>query len=161
MNCHRMENLILPYLDGRLKDGRRRDVEAHVAACEPCRLRLHEFRAVSGLLDELPAVEPSAAFDARVRARIAAEPPRQNWLAWLTPSPRVAFAASLLVLLIAWSANRPTDTDTYPFHVASAAMGAEDHIRMVKDLQVLEDFDVLANFEPLTDLPPAVQQEQN
>ena len=43
---------------------------AHLAACPACQLRVNEFRAVSGLLDELPQIEPSPAFDARVRARV-------------------------------------------------------------------------------------------
>ncbi len=160
MNCSRMENRILPYVDGRLKEGERREVETHLAACAVCRLRVEEFRAVSGMLDELPKVEPSPAFDARLHARIAAEPSRQSWWAWLAPSPRVAFAASLLLLLVVWTASRPTDPDSYP-HVAASSMGANADIRMMKDLPVLEDFDVLSNFEPLTELPPAVQADQN
>ena len=50
------------------------EVEKHLASCAPCRLRVKEFRAVSGLLDELPVIEPSAAFDTRVHALVAAEP---------------------------------------------------------------------------------------
>src|SRR5262249_51780880 len=98
MSCERMENRILSYVDGRLKESERAEVEKHLDACPACRLRVNEFRAVSELLDELPVVEPSGAFDARVRARVAAEPVKQSWLAWLRPSPRVAFAASMLLL---------------------------------------------------------------
>src|ERR1700758_1191168 len=107
MSCTRMENKILPFVDGRLKDGERREVEKHLAACAACRLRANEFRAVSSFLDELPEIEPSGAFDARVRARVAAEPAKQSWLVWLTPSPRVALAASLLVMATIWVASRP------------------------------------------------------
>jgi anti-sigma factor RsiW len=156
-----MENWILEYLDGRLSHGRRREAEAHLEACDACRIRVNEFRAVSGLLGELPAIEPSAAFDLRMHARVAAEPVRRGWLDWLALSPRVAFAASLLLLLVVWSGNRPADVDNYPFHPPAAVMGADDHIRMVKDLAVLEDYDVLANFEPLADLPHAAETDQN
>ena len=102
MSCKRMEERILPYVDGRLKESERREMEAHLVACATCRLRVNEFRAVTGLLDELPQIEPSAAFDVRVRARVAAEPVKQSWWAWFTPSPRVAFAASLLLLGTVW-----------------------------------------------------------
>ena len=68
MSCNWMENRILPYVDGRLKENERREVETHLESCTACRLRVNEFRAVSGLLDELPAIEPSAAFDLRVHA---------------------------------------------------------------------------------------------
>ncbi len=160
MNCSWMENRILPYLDGRLKDGERRKVETHLAACAPCRARVNEFRAVSDLLGEMPSIAASQAFDARMNARIAAEPPRQAWWSLLMPSPRVAFAASLLLVLVVWTASRPADTDLYPDY-APANMGANADFRMMKDLPVLEDYDVLSNFEPLTDLPPAVQADQN
>jgi len=138
-----MENRILPYVDGRLKESERREMEAHLAACATCRLRVNEFRAVTGLLDELPQIEPSAAFDVRVRARVAAEPVKQSWWAWFTPSPRVAFAASLLLLGTVWIGANSNQT--------SIAQ---------EDLPVLENYDVLSNFEPLTELPQPVQADE-
>jgi anti-sigma factor RsiW len=143
MSCSRMENRILPYVDGRLKESERRKMEAHLAACAACRLRVNEFRAVTGLLDELPQIEPSAAFDVRVRARVAAEPVKQSWWAWFTPSPRVAFAASLLLLGTVWIGANSNQT--------SIAQ---------EDLPVLENYDVLSNFEPLTELPQPVQADE-
>ena len=143
MSCSRMENRILPYVDGRLKESERREMEAHLAACAACRLRVNEFRAVTGLLDELPQIEPSAAFDVRVRARVAAEPVKQSWWAWFTPSPRVAFAASLLLLGTVWIGANSNQ--------ASIAQ---------EDLPVLENYDVLSNFEPLTELPQPVQADE-
>jgi anti-sigma factor RsiW len=138
-----MEERILPYVDGRLKESERREMEAHLAACATCRLRVNEFRAVTGLLDELPQIEPSAAFDVRVRARVAAEPVKQSWWAWFTPSPRVAFAASLLLLGTVWIGANSNQT--------SIAQ---------EDLPVLENYDVLSNFEPLTELPQPVQADE-
>ncbi|HXW99701.1 MAG TPA: zf-HC2 domain-containing protein [Candidatus Acidoferrales bacterium] len=157
MSCNRMEHWMLEYLDGSLSENHRREADAHLETCDICRLRVKEFRAVSGILDELPPVEPSAAFDIRMQARIAAEPKRSSFLAWLSPGPRVAFAASLLLLLVMWSANRPTDVDDYIGHPPTV----EEQFRMIKDLPVLEDYDVLANFEPLGSLPPAAQADQN
>jgi len=147
-----MESRILPYLDGRLKEDERAEAEKHLAACAVCRLRVNEFRSLSGLLDELPKIEPSADFDLRMQARIAAEPPRQSWWAWLAPSPRVAFAASLLLLATVWVASRPAEQGLN-------LTAPDTELRMMKDLPVLEDYDVLANFEPLPDLPPPVETE--
>jgi anti-sigma factor RsiW len=138
-----MEERILPYVDGRLKESERREMEAHLAACAACRLRVNEFRAVTGLLDELPQIEPSAAFDARVRARVAAEPVKQSWWAWLTPSPRVVFAASLLLFATVWIGTNPNQPT-----IAQ------------EDMPVLENYDVLSNFEPLTELPQPVQADE-
>lgn len=151
MSCNRIESRILGYVDGRLKASEQREVETHLAECVACRLRVSEFRAVSGLLDELPQIEPSGAFDARVRARVSAEPARRNWWAWLAPSPRVAFAASMLLLATVWIGSRPTDRSGNGAPVNEA--------QVVSDLPVLENFDVLSNFEPLTDLPDPVQND--
>lgn len=154
MNCARMEKWILPYVDGRLKDAHLRDVEKHLAACAACRLRVNEFRTVADLLGELPKIEPSPAFDLRVRARVAAEPPKRSWLAWLTPSPRIAFAAAMLVLAVAWIGTRPAQQPG-----TSSPISEDTEIKISQDLPVLEDYDVLTNFEPLNDLPQPVQAE--
>ena len=149
MNCTRMENKILAYVDGRLKESERLEMEKHVAVCGACQLRVNEFRAVASLLDEVPQIEPSAAFDVRVRARVAAEPVKQGWWAWFTPSPRVAFAASLLLLATVWIGSRPTDR----------TLTAADEAQINQDLPVLENYDVLSDFGALTDLPQPVQPD--
>src|SRR5580658_8161325 len=143
MSCRRMENRILAYVDGRLKESERLEVEKHLSACGACRLRVNEFRAVTSLLEEVPQIEPSSAFDVRVRARVAAEPVKQGWWAWFTPSPRVAFAASLLLLATVWMGSRPTDR----------TLTAADEAQINQDLPILENFDVLSDFGALTDLP--------
>ena len=102
MSCTKMEERILAYVDGRLKDSERSETEKHLASCAACRVRVNEFRSVGELLDELPLVEPSPAFDVRVRARVAAEPVKPSWWAWLRPSPRIAFAASALLVATLW-----------------------------------------------------------
>jgi len=145
MSCRRMESKILGYVDGRLKEGERLEMDKHLETCAACRLRVSEFRAVSALLEELPMIEPSAAFDARVRARVAAEPVKQSWWAWFTPSPRVAFAASMLLLASLWMGmysgwNQP--------QVAQ------------EDIPVLENYDVLSNFDVLTELPQPVPADE-
>ncbi len=140
-----MEKRILGYVDGRLKEGERLEMEKHLSTCAACRLRVNEFRAVNGLLDELPMIEPSAAFDLRVHARVAAEPVKQSWWAWFAPSPRVAFAASMLLLATVWIGTHSNSTQV---PIAQ------------EDVPVLENYDVLANFELLTELPPPVQADE-
>ena len=149
MSCTRMENKIVAYVDGRLRESERLDVEKHLAACAACQLRVNEFRAVAGFLDELPQIEPSGAFDARVRARVVAEPLKQGWWAWFRPSPRVAFAASLLVLATVWVASRPQPTEP--------ALTPADVAQINQDLPELENLDVISDFGALTDLPQPVQ----
>ena len=140
-----MENKILGYVDGRLKEGERLEMEKHLEACATCRLRVNEFRSVNALLDELPMIEPSAAFDVRVRARVAAEPVTQSWWAWFTPSPRVAFAASMLLLASVW---------------IGMYSGSNQSQIAQEDIPVLENYDVLSNFDVLTELPQPVQPDE-
>jgi anti-sigma factor RsiW len=147
MNCEKMASRILGYLDGRLNESERLDVEKHLASCAPCSVRVNEFRAVSGLLDELPVIEPSLEFDLRVRARVAAEPVKESWWAWLKVSPRVAFAASMLLLAVVWLGYSSHNITAPPIDMQQA------DAQMMQDLPVLEDHDVLSNFEPLKDLP--------
>jgi anti-sigma factor RsiW len=140
-----MENKILGYVDGRLKESERLEMVKHLETCAACSLRVNEFRMLSGLLDELPVIEPSPEFDLRVRALVAAEPAKQSWWAWFTPSPRVAFAASMLLLATVWIGSRPVE----PLAVADQ-----------NELTVLENYDVLSNFAPLTELPQPVQADE-
>jgi anti-sigma factor RsiW len=157
MSCSRMEKWMMPYVDGRLKASEQREVEAHLASCAACRLRVNEFRAVAGLLDELPQIEPSGAFDARVRARVAAEPVKQSWWAALAPSPRAAFAAAMLLLAMIWIASGPAPTVPGDSQNVAANSANIDP----NDLPVLENYDILANFEPLTELPQPVQGDES
>ena len=142
MSCQKMETRILAYVDGRLKEGERGEVEKHLEGCAACRMRANGFRAVGDLLDELPMIEPSGAFNARVHALVAAEPQkRKSWFAWLAPSPRIAFVASLLLVATIWLGSRP---------VTPPAIAEQD-------LPVVEnaDYDVISSFAPLSDLSQA------
>jgi anti-sigma factor RsiW len=155
MSCNRMESRILPYVDGRLKASEMKEMEAHLKTCAACEMRVNEFRALSGLLDELPQIEPSGAFDARVRARVAAEPVKQSWWSVFAPSPRVVFAASMLLLASVWFGSRPNET------LAPPNNGVEQEAQVMSDLPVLENMDVLSNFDALSDLPQPVSDDSN
>jgi len=149
MNCERIEKQLIACMDGRASSTERREVEAHLADCGACRTRAEEFRLLWGVLDEAPQLEVSPAFDARLRARIAAELPGQSLWAWLVPSPRLALAVSLLLVLSAWISSVPA-----PGPAVAEVAQSEAEFKMIKDLPVLEDYDVLANFEALSELPP-------
>lgn len=141
-----MESKILEYVDERLKENERLEVEKHLAACAACRLRVNEFRAVNGLLDELPVIEPSPAFDLRVHARVAAEPVKRSWWVAFLPAPRVAVAAAMLLLATIF--------------VGKYSKPNQPQIAQ-EDIPVLENYDVISNFEPLTELPQPVQADDS
>jgi anti-sigma factor RsiW len=150
MSCSQMEKNIMGYVDGRLKEGERLEMVKHLETCAACRVRVNEFRAVNVLLDELPMIEPSAAFDIRMQARVAAEPAKQSWWASFAPSPRVVFAASMLLLATVWLGSRP----------AESSLSATDIEKINQNMSVLENYDVISDFAPLSELPQPVQAEE-
>ncbi|MGH9793968.1 MAG: anti-sigma factor family protein [Candidatus Acidiferrales bacterium] len=150
MNYKECEASVISYMDGRASEAVRRAVESHLAACAACRARAAEFRSVWSALDEAPALDPSPAFDARLRQRIAAEP-RRTWFGWLVPAPRLMIATAALALLFVWVTMQPA-TQPPPDEQSVAVIDV--------DQQVLEDYDVLADFEALSTLPPAEPKDE-
>ena len=151
MNCQRMEAQWIAYLDGRATPRERREVLDHLAACAGCRQRLEEYRGVWDLLGELPAVDPSPWFDARMRQRLAAEPAPAGWrrlAAWL-PQPRLALATMALVALGLWVATGPPRPSQTP---AAVAVNEQEEFKMIKNMQVLENYDVLKDLDAPNEL---------
>jgi anti-sigma factor RsiW len=146
-----MENKLVEYLDGRAKPAQRRAVEQHLAVCSSCASRAEEFRSLWGALDDLPAILPSPAFDATMRARIAAEPAPRSFWAWL-PAPRLAFATAALVAVSVWMVSMPRAVNN---ESAMGRLPSESDFSMIRDLPVLENYDVVSKFDALSELPDA------
>jgi anti-sigma factor RsiW len=156
--CAALESKLVEYLDGRARPADRHAVEEHLSGCASCRLRVEEFRGLWDELDDLPAISPSPAFDAALRARIAAEPAPRSFWDWM-PSPRLAFAVTALVVMSVWLSSRPSAT-TNPSLASHAIQSiqetkvtAESDFGMIRDLPVLENFDVVSKFDALSELP--------
>jgi anti-sigma factor RsiW len=146
MSCNRIEGKLVAFMDGRANDADRRVVESHLAECAGCRARVEGFKEVWAMLGEVPAAEPSSAFEARLRARMAAEPQRPSFwagLAAMLPSPRLALAGTLLVVFSFWQASRPPTVVNNPAIPASS----DAEFRMIQDLPVLENYDVLMSLD--------------
>jgi anti-sigma factor RsiW len=157
MNCGYTEKNVVAYLDGKLHSAERRQFEAHLAACAACRERAEGFRSVWNVLDELPEIMPSPAFDVRVRARVEQEARRAWFWSWFVPSPRMAFAATALLIASIWlSSFQPARMPAVHSPAGGAGQNAEAEFGMIKDLPVLENYDVLTSFDALSELP--VQQ---
>jgi anti-sigma factor RsiW len=160
MSCEKISNVLIAYLDGRANSDERFVVEAHLKLCAACQERAEEFRRLWQVMAEVPSVEPSPAFDARLRQRIA-EAPKPKFWGWMIPAPRFALSVALLVALSVWVGGRQPRS----VNPQNTAANSEEQFRMIKDLGVLENYDVLSNFDALSDLPastqPAQDQQQN
>ena len=146
MTCEKLSKLLIPFVDEKTSATDRREVESHLAACADCRARVEEYRSLSSVLDELPRIQPSFGFDARLRARIASEA-RPNWLSWLVPSPRLTFAMAILLAVSIFVVVRPAGVSTVK------PLSPENQFQMINNLPVLEDYDVVSNFDALSELP--------
>jgi anti-sigma factor RsiW len=151
MKCEDMSKDLIGYLDRRANSAERREVEDHLASCASCNARAEQLRGVWSVLEEVPAIEPSFDFDARVRARVAAEP-QPRWFRWLMPQPRLAFSMALLLALSVWMSKLPQPNAAT--HSAEAQNDSEQ-FQEIKDLGVLENYDVLTDFDALSELTPA------
>src|SRR4051794_41861372 len=98
MNCHEVKEQMLEMMAGENPP----QAVAHLRGCEACAKELASMRSTMALLDEWQAPEPSPYFDAKLRARLKAEPePVRGWRQWLVPlagwEPAVAGALAAWV----------------------------------------------------------------
>lgn len=164
MKCEDLEKGLIAYVDDVAAPAERRAVESHLVGCDACRARVAEFRAVSNLLGELPAIEPSFGFDARVRQRVAAEP-QPGWFAWLAPQARLVLSAAMLVALTVLMVKLPGNRTVAPVPVASTAApvaaSSDQDFDAIKDLGVLENYDVLTKFDAMSESAATVRQQND
>jgi anti-sigma factor RsiW len=158
MKCEEVSRELIAYLDRRANSADRKQVEEHLLACGACRTRAEEFRNLWTVLEEMPAVEPSFGFDARMRQRVAAEP-RPQWFRWFVPQPRLAFSMALLLVLSVWMAKLPQRSEVVA--PAPSTASENEQFQAIKDLGVLDNYEVLTKFDALSELTPSpVQPEE-
>jgi anti-sigma factor RsiW len=156
MKCEDATNELIGYAGGRSDSAKRGELEKHVAGCEGCRTRWEEFRSLSSVLDELPAIEPSFGFDARVRQRVSAEPER-GWFGRFIPQPRLALSGAVLVLLALWVVKMQPLRQGTSVPMTQATVQQED-FNAIQNLDVLENYDMLTKFDALAGNPATPQQ---
>jgi len=152
MKCEEVSKELIGYLDRRANSAERRQVEEHLVRCAACRTRAEEFRNLWTVLEEVPAIEPSFGFDARVRQRVAAQP-RPQWFRWFVPQPRLAFSMALLLALSVWMVKLPQRNAALA--PATTAANENEQFQAIKDLGVLDNYEVLTKFDALSELTPS------
>lgn len=120
--CPGAEPLIAQYADDptALSAAEGQQLEAHLAACEACRLVLDDQRHVARVLHARPQMAVPPDFARRLAARLDAEP--QDWLSianWRVWTVTLAPIAAAL-MLVAWLSGVAT---TQPQGAPSTAVG--------------------------------------
>jgi len=154
MKCENVSKELIAYLDRRASSAERLVVEKHLAECASCHMRAEEFRKLWDVMGEMPVIEPSLSFDARVRQRVAAEP-RRGWMGWFVPQPRLAFSIAFLLMLSVWIARMPGQP-VAPGTAAPVVSAQQEDFNAIKDLGVLENYDVVTKMDALSELVPVV-----
>jgi anti-sigma factor RsiW len=155
MSCERYETQMLAYMDGRATASERVEVESHLTACEVCRARVEEFRALWGVLEEVPAHEVSPTFDARLRERIAAER-KPSWIEMFIPQPRLAFAAGTLLALAVWVGMLNRVQEPAIGNLAGDVRQVEEEVRKMD--AVMNDFEKFSSIELAGETPRKIQE---
>jgi anti-sigma factor RsiW len=156
MKCQEVSKELIGHLNQRADSAQRREVEEHLAGCAPCRKRAEELRGIWNVMDELPAIEPSFGFDARVRQRVAAEPHRR-WFEFFVPQPRLALSIGLLIALMVLVMKLPLRN---PGTTVTTTATQQEDFNAIKNLGVLEDYDVVTKMDALAELTPAAAQAE-
>jgi anti-sigma factor RsiW len=97
MNCEHCHAVIDDYVDGTLDAGDRGRVEAHVASCAACRALAEDLQAIRRAAGTLERHQPPARAWTRLAASLDAE--RSRRFGWRPPSPGLALAATLLLVV--------------------------------------------------------------
>ena len=163
---------LFTYSHHQLESREESGVREHVGRCTACEQTVLEFQKLDTVLDEWKPADPSAWFDARVRAAVNSSGMAPSgftlfgmrWAQWLAPASLavLVLAASLIVTRV--QPNRTPQTVARVFQTAkSPAAQVEEELTLYKDLPVLEDedYDMLANFDVLSELPRGETKVEN
>ena len=124
---------------------------AHLRGCEACANELASLRSTMALLDEWQAPEPSPYFDAKLRARLKAEPePVRGWRQWLVPlagwKPAMAVALAA-VMVVGITVYKQTDVEQQQITVVQPGSAVSDLQKLDKNQELYASFDLLDDDE--------------
>jgi len=177
MSEHLQEESLVPYLDGRLSAAERARLGTHLAACAECRERVDELRALMGALAEWTLEQPSPAFDAALRARLAEE--AEQGTGWLSLRPIYGAALAAAVVIASAVALWPPATElpplpqapgvaqapqpgqpstTTPAQPSQPKSNGTDALAVLDNSVLLENYDLLTQFDILFE-PTAEEKE--
>lgn len=159
MRCREVEKNLSAHLDGELAAAHSARIAAHLGACASCDAQAKAFSRLDGALAQaLPRPEPSASFDAGLRAKLEAArlqkarasqaSPGRRWFSWplLAGATAAAAAAVLVVVLV----GRHPVTDLPARRTLATAPRVSDLV-LAQNLELLQNFPVVKHLDALED----------
>ena len=149
------------------------EVRSHVGQCRMCEQITNEFQEFDSVLGEWKPVEPSAFFDARLKAKVATAATEQSGFPFFGLRRAQLLAPAFTVLLVVAATlivfrtrSSYTSRPSVPSVVQTANIPAakvEDELTMYENLPVLEDedYDMLAHFDILSEVPHGAKKIAN
>jgi hypothetical protein len=133
MDCKAIQEQLSEYMDGRLSEGERREIAAHLDACPACREALEQLQKVVDLVGELPYVTaPEGLHEKILRQNLKVVPGEEKPFAlpprysrWL-PLMRGMAAAAVLVLFAFLGHELIDPGPVAPESAVPVGMAAED-----------------------------------
>jgi anti-sigma factor RsiW len=154
MDCGRIKEELLAYLDGELGENQAARVRKHLDLCPACKLQSSQLEAAGTVLDAIPEIEPAQDFTARTlkRAMNTQVEPAVSRLRLIRRLAPVAAAAAVLIALTLWLV------------VPSGPISIEDlspvEKEIVQNMEVLENLEILENLEVLSDLELLLEYDE-
>ncbi len=148
MNCKSVKNNLVPFLENRLPEERRAEMENHFEICPDCSCLLEEFSHLWGALEHREKIQPSPYFWTKLKPRIIEyEEGGEHVFGWVGGlirwmRPAIAVAVLLICIFTGYSLGN------FP----QSANGQTAYQTDQRTLALRQFFDSY-NLEPLVDLP--------
>jgi hypothetical protein len=147
MDCYEVKEQMLELMKGENPP----QAVAHLRGCEACANELASMRATMALLDQWKAPEPSPYFDAKLRARLKAEPePVRGWRQWLVPlagwKPAMAVALAS-VMVVGITVYKQNIVEPEKITVVQPGSAVSDLQKLEKNQDLYASFDLLDDDE--------------
>jgi len=127
-DCKKAKECFSGYFDGLLEEDSKRELERHLETCPECRKEWNSYRSLFTAVRNLPPVEASGGFEARLAARIRREEaPRRSWWQDFARIPLpVPIGAAALILVAVFSYTHLADRAAPPAGESPAPVLAAD-----------------------------------
>jgi anti-sigma factor RsiW len=154
MDCSRIREELVAYLDGELGGSRAADVRKHIEQCPACKLRSQQLAAVGAALDEVGEIEPAKDFTVRVMQKALSAPalPAVSRLKIIRRLVPVAAAAAVILVLTLWLVA--------PEGPPSVENLSPVEKEIVENMEILENLELLENMEILSELDLLLEYDE-